>query len=358
MSDQALWAAVLQQAIDDVIRPDGTAVKKYWMQRHGIAWFNLKNTDFIEVCWLAGLDPEAVFDRFKRMLEDLTLLELPPEEVEKQRRRGEIERIAKAKAAEREKRLAEIQLERDQKAAERAEREAARLQRIEQRQAEHDQKAVDIQSARDLEQQLRHEAREVEKQLRLEAREADRKARQAAKTASTGYHHSAVLYDAFGEQRMLSEWASIVGMPERTIRNRLEAGMALEDALTAPELTGGPGLRSSTLFTIDGTTRMLSEWAALAGITTKTAARRVNEGWPIEKALLGGTYAKRASTARTYTAFGETHTAFQWAKILGMSEGAIAGRLRKGWPIEQALTTPTQQRATRANTTEQEPEIA
>ena len=37
---------------------------------------------------------------------------------------------------------------------------------------------------------------------------------------------------------------------------------------------------------------------------------------------------------------GETKTLAQWAKALGMSDSALRTRLRKGWSLEKALTTP------------------
>lgn len=38
---------------------------------------------------------------------------------------------------------------------------------------------------------------------------------------------------------------------------------------------------------------------------------------------------------------GETHTISEWANIYGVKHGLISQRLRLGWPIEKAITTPS-----------------
>lgn len=39
---------------------------------------------------------------------------------------------------------------------------------------------------------------------------------------------------------------------------------------------------------------------------------------------------------------GETHCMQEWAEICGISRGAIRDRLKKGWTVEETLTTPIQ----------------
>lgn len=41
---------------------------------------------------------------------------------------------------------------------------------------------------------------------------------------------------------------------------------------------------------------------------------------------------------------GETHTLAEWQKITGIPQATIRGRLKRGWTIERALTTPTKKR--------------
>lgn len=71
--EQDLWVAVLVQAIYDGLgRVTATSggnlayakTKKTMAQNSTKYWFSLRNKDFIEVCNLAGVDPEYVCDGF------------------------------------------------------------------------------------------------------------------------------------------------------------------------------------------------------------------------------------------------------------------------------------------------------
>lgn len=42
---------------------------------------------------------------------------------------------------------------------------------------------------------------------------------------------------------------------------------------------------------------------------------------------------------------GESHSYREWARITGLTVDTIVGRLRSGWSVKQALTTPGRQRA-------------
>lgn len=46
---------------------------------------------------------------------------------------------------------------------------------------------------------------------------------------------------------------------------------------------------------------------------------------------------RNRSDTRLLTAFGRTQCVAEWATELGISRAAIAGRLRRGWPVEKAL---------------------
>lgn len=45
-------------------------------------------------------------------------------------------------------------------------------------------------------------------------------------------------------------------------------------------------------------------------------------------------------TTQMVTYLGETLCAADWERRFGYGEGVVAGRLRRGWPIERALTQP------------------
>lgn len=64
--DRQLWCAVLSQAIADAtsLRTSREAQRE---QRAAMKWLLTDTIDFPTVCTLAGLEPEAVRDRFMRM---------------------------------------------------------------------------------------------------------------------------------------------------------------------------------------------------------------------------------------------------------------------------------------------------
>ena len=43
---------------------------------------------------------------------------------------------------------------------------------------------------------------------------------------------------------------------------------------------------------------------------------------------------------KMYTFNGETHTLRDWAEITGIPKKSLRSRLGKGWPLERALTEP------------------
>ncbi len=62
MGEQALWRAVIMQALTDA----GSQSKKMEAKFHraqAIAWFSKRNPDFQLVCALAGMEMEYVFER-------------------------------------------------------------------------------------------------------------------------------------------------------------------------------------------------------------------------------------------------------------------------------------------------------
>lgn len=49
-------------------------------------------------------------------------------------------------------------------------------------------------------------------------------------------------------------------------------------------------------------------------------------------------------TSRLITFNGKTKNVVTWASDIGMNHGTLKSRLRSGWPIEKALTTPSQRK--------------
>ena len=62
--ETALWCEVISQAIRDATVCGGIpAHARDATRAHARSWFRATNRDFIDVCNLAGLDPEAISER-------------------------------------------------------------------------------------------------------------------------------------------------------------------------------------------------------------------------------------------------------------------------------------------------------
>lgn len=80
----------------------------------------------------------------------------------------------------------------------------------------------------------------------------------------------------------------------------------------------------------------VAEWARELKISSSVIGGRLKSGWSIKKALT--TPVK--PTARMITFDGETHSLAEWERIKGFTEDLIGARLRSGWSVERAITTP------------------
>lgn len=101
--------------------------------------------------------------------------------------------------------------------------------------------------------------------------------------------------------------------------------------------------RTNRPITFNGETLVLGDWAKRIGIDPKTLSLRLAKGWPIEKALTTPPDPEAVARAKSdglLTFNGETLPIRDWAKRIGISPDAIRYRLRAGWSIERAITTP------------------
>ncbi len=93
-------------------------------------------------------------------------------------------------------------------------------------------------------------------------------------------------------------------------------------------------MRSNRPVTIDGVTKLSSEWADQAGISRPAFFRRLEAGWT-GKALL---------KAPQYSGYGEllilkgvARTIDEWAKIIGISDIGLRTRIKRGYSEQQLL---------------------
>ena len=61
--EPGMWISVVLQAIRDATVGTANSGKADLNRQQARTWFRLSNPDFIEVCSLAGLDPEATFEK-------------------------------------------------------------------------------------------------------------------------------------------------------------------------------------------------------------------------------------------------------------------------------------------------------
>lgn len=85
----------------------------------------------------------------------------------------------------------------------------------------------------------------------------------------------------------------------------------------------------------------ISGWAKRIGISAQALSGRLKLGWPLEQALTlprGSDGPKKG--LRWLEHNGTRKTLTQWAEQIGITPGALFHRLNAGWSLAEALTTP------------------
>lgn len=80
-----------------------------------------------------------------------------------------------------------------------------------------------------------------------------------------------------GARRTIAEWSEVTGIPQDTIRRRLESGQSPEATLTRPHKTRGHMLRH------DGRSQTVSQWARELGMQVTTLFGRLALGWDTQR---------------------------------------------------------------------------
>jgi hypothetical protein len=144
--------------------------------------------------------------------------------------------------------------------------------------------------------------------------------------------------------KSLSDIIEASGLYYSTVDGRWRNGLRGE-ALTAPKKT-------PKLYTINGVSKTLPEWAKTASVNEGTVRGRMRNGESLEQALSGEhrptkpySHKPRPETKtkvvkrprRYFTIGGETLTLNQWSERCNMSYSTLRYRLRTGFTIEEAL---------------------
>ena len=123
--------------------------------------------------------------------------------------------------------------------------------------------------------------------------------------------------------------ARITGINKATISLRLNKGLSVGQALGYEESDHISTYKK--LIEYNGETHSMHEWARITGIKYETIYSRIKKGWPIGQAL--GYDIK----GRMLEYNGEAHYAAEWARITGINKATISLRLKNDWPINEVL---------------------
>ena len=131
--------------------------------------------------------------------------------------------------------------------------------------------------------------------------------------------------------------AEAYGIPYNTLRGRLRLGWSLEKSLTTP-ITESNGPRPVTDHTGE-THPSIRAMAREHGVSYSVYKRRVKDGWSVEKALTKPVLHSERHPVTDHT--GKSYDSLAaMARAYGLTHGTLSARLRNGWDLERALTTP------------------
>jgi hypothetical protein len=102
--------------------------------------------------------------------------------------------------------------------------------------------------------------------------------------------HGAFLYTVNGETHSLTEWAEILGVSRASLHARLNRGYSPVEALSPnfkrkPYVSPNPIGRRAKLYALNGVSKSIAQWAASRGLKRHTVAKRVRKGMTLAEAL-------------------------------------------------------------------------
>ena len=115
----------------------------------------------------------------------------------------------------------------------------------------------------------------------------------------------------------------------------------------ATQTTQTRNKRSNHRLTHQGETMTISAWEERLGFKRGLIFGRLARGWSVDDTLTVPQKSRRDKRRRTprvtnrmLTWNGKTMAIVDWADELGVSDTTIIGRLKRGWSIKEALSTP------------------
>ncbi len=107
--------------------------------------------------------------------------------------------------------------------------------------------------------------------------------------------------------------------------------------------------RHNVLIEFEGEIKTTSEWEEITGIHQDTIRFRLRSGWSAKDILTTPpslNNKKRFTQEKFIKWNGEIKSISAWERELGFGVGTLSGRLRTGWDLERAFTTPVKKRQT------------
>lgn len=153
----------------------------------------------------------------------------------------------------------------------------------------------------------------------------------------------AALYTHQGQTKTIAEWAEIKGISITTLRARLRTGMPLAEALTMPLNQRSHAVK---LHTINGVSKTLQQWADDAGITYDALTQRMSKGCALAEAV-ATPCERRNHYGNLHSINGVSKTLKQWAEEAGVAYNTLFERIKSGRTLAEAVNMPKGQRRKR-----------
>ena len=100
----------------------------------------------------------------------------------------------------------------------------------------------------------------------------------------------------------------------------------------------------SRFITYKGETKTATEWSEALGGSRNLVEERLKLGWSIEKAVTTPPLKPSKRNSKNITFNNKTQSLRDWSKDLNISYSTLAGRLRRGWSVSKAFSTPTEEK--------------
>lgn len=144
-----------------------------------------------------------------------------------------------------------------------------------------------------------------------------------------------VLYEMNGEKHILSEWSEILNVDYNLLRSRVGSyGWSLEQAINEPMYAKAK--RKKIKIEYNGELLTVKEWSEKLGITENLIRSRMSVSKDPEFILKVGKHKTTKEKLIEYN--GKTKNIKEWAKELGLNYDTIKRRIDRGYPIEKALS--------------------